>query len=103
MIPADIDTQGRLYSRSSPSLMIVPQLTLGGCTPMDRNDREGSRMMLVAIISGRNTITPDTTVGRISEKISRRVDAPWATAASTNSLLTTASTQPGKPGDTAAR
>src|SRR5260221_14374090 len=72
--------------------MIVPQLTLGGCTPMDRNDREDSRMMLVAIISGRNTITVDTTLGRISEKISRRFDAPWAIAASTNSLLTTQST-----------
>src|SRR5260221_13847646 len=74
--------------------MIVPQLTLGGCTPMDRNDREDSRMMLVAIISGRNTITVDTTLGRISEKISRRLDAPWAIAASTNSLLTTESTWP---------
>ena len=50
--------------------------------------------MLVAIISGSSTITVDTTFGRISENISRMLDAPWAMAASTNSLLITASTWP---------
>ena len=48
----------------------------------------------MAIISGSSTITVDTTFGRISEKISRRLDAPWAIAASTNSLWTTESTWP---------
>ena len=74
--------------------MIVPQLTLGGWTPMDRKDSADSVRIVVAIISGSSTITVDTTLGRISEKISRRLDAPWAIAASTNSLLTTESTWP---------
>ena len=74
--------------------MIVPQLTLGGCTPMDRNDSADSVRIVVAIISGSSTMTVDTTFGRISEKISRKFDAPCAIAASTNSLFTTDSTWP---------
>src|SRR5579875_880693 len=77
-----------------PSLMIDPQLTFGGCTPMDRNDSADSVRIVVAIISGSSTITVATTFGRISEKISLRFEAPWAIAASTNSLLTTESTWP---------
>src|ERR1700745_2986038 len=74
--------------------MIVPQLTFGGWTPTDRKDSADSVRIVVATISGSRTITVDTTLGRISEKISRILLAPWATAASTNSLLTTASTWP---------
>src|SRR5438874_6626765 len=74
--------------------MIVPQLTFGGWTPTDRKDSADSVRMVVATISGSSTITVDTTLGRISEKISRILLAPWATEASTNSLLTTASTWP---------
>ena len=74
--------------------MIEPQLTLGGCTPRLRNDSADSVRIVVAIISGSSTITVDTTLGRISEKISRRLPAPSAIAASTNSRLITESTWP---------
>ena len=94
MIPGAIDTQGRVYSRLSPSLMIVPQLTFGGWTPMDRKESADSVRIVVAMISGSSTITVDTTFGRISEKTSLMLDAPLAIAASTNSLWTTESTWP---------
>src|SRR5216117_290351 len=68
MIPGANVTQGRVYSRVRPSLMIVPQLVLGGCTPTPRNDRAASVRMVVAIISGSSTITTDTTFGRMSEE-----------------------------------
>src|SRR5229473_3863804 len=74
--------------------MIVPQLTFGGWTPIDRKESPDSVRIVRAIISGINTTTVDTTFGRISEKISRRLDAPWAIAASTNSRWTTESTWP---------
>src|SRR5215472_19273781 len=94
MIPGAIVTHGRVYTRSVPSWMIVPQLTFGGWTPTPRNESAASVRIVVAIISGSSTITVDTTLGRISEKISRVLPAPWAVAASTNSLLTTESTCP---------
>src|SRR5438552_4998300 len=94
MMPGASVTHGRVYTRSVPSWMIVPQLTFGGWTPMPRKDSADSVRIVVATISGSSTITVDTTLGRISEKISRRLPAPWATAASTNSFLTTESTWP---------
>ena len=74
--------------------MIVPQLACGGCTPIDRNDSAASVRIVVAIISGSITITVVRTFGRISENISRRLDAPCATAASTYSFSRTDSTWP---------
>src|SRR3984957_5948157 len=94
MSPGAIVTHGRVYTRSVPSWMIVPQLTFGGWTPMDRKESADSVRIVGGIINGSSTITVDTTLGRISEKISLRLDAPCETAASTNSLLTTESTWP---------
>ena len=74
--------------------MIVPQLAPGGWTPTPRNESAASVRIVVAIMSGISTMTTVITFGRISEKISRRLDAPWATAASTNSFSTTESTEP---------
>ena len=74
--------------------MIVPQLALGGWTPTPRNESAASVRIVVAIMSGRSTMTTEMTLGRISEKISRRLDAPWAIAASTNSFSATDSTWP---------
>src|SRR5207237_10542228 len=74
--------------------MIVPQLALGGCTPIDRNDRADSVSTVVAIISGSITITVVITFGKISLNIRRKFDAPWAIAASTYSFSRTESTCP---------
>ena len=74
--------------------MIVPQLAFGGCTPIDRYESADSVRMVVAIISGSSTISTVITLGRISLKISRRLDAPWAMAASMNSFSRTDSTAP---------
>ena len=46
--------------------MIVPQLASGGCTPIERNESAASVSIVVAIISGKNTITVVITLGRIS-------------------------------------
>src|SRR5262245_28535096 len=94
MSPGAIVTHGRVCTRAVPSWIIVPQLTFGGWTPTPRKESADSVRIVVAIISGISTITVDTTLGRISEKISRILPAPCAVAASTNSLLTTASTWP---------
>ncbi len=74
--------------------MIVPQLALGGCTPIDRKDSADSVRIVVAIISGSSTITTDTILGRMSEKMSLTSDAPWAIPAWTNSFSETESTWP---------
>ena len=72
----------------------MPQLALGGCTPIDRYESVASVRIVVAIISGSSTITTVITLGSTSEKISRVPDAPWAMAASTNSFSDTDSTCP---------
>ena len=72
--------------------MMVPQLAPGGCTPTPRNESAASVRIVVAIMSGMSTMTTVMTFGRISEKISRRLDAPCAMAASTNSFSATDST-----------
>ena len=74
--------------------MIVPQLASGGWTPIERNESADSVSMLVAIISGKNTITVVTTFGSTSAKIRRRLVAPRPIAASTNSFSRIDSTCP---------
>ena len=59
-----------------------------------RNDSAASVSIVVAIISGKNTITVVITFGRISLIISRQSEAPCAIAASTNSFWRTESTWP---------
>ena len=92
--PGAIETQGRVYSCACPSVIIVPQLAFGACTPIDRNDRDDSVSMSVAISSGRNTITVGRMFGSSSPSRMRVVDAPWPTALSTNSRRRRASTSP---------
>ena len=74
--------------------MIVPQLASGGCTPIERNESADSISMLVAIISGKKTITVVITFGSTSEKIRRRLLAPRPIEASTNSFSRIDSTWP---------
>ena len=74
--------------------MIVPQLALGGCTPIERNDSADSVSMSIAIISGKNTITVVVTFGRMSLQSRRQVEAPRPIAASTNSRCRSESTSP---------
>jgi hypothetical protein len=71
-----------------------PQLAFGGCTPIDRNERADSVSMSIAIISGKKTITVVITFGRISLRIRRQSEAPWAIAASMYSFSRTDSTWP---------
>ncbi len=72
----------------------MPQLALGGCTPIERNESVASVRIVVAMISGRSTITTVITFGSTSEKTSRKPEAPWAIAASTYSFSETDSTWP---------
>src|SRR5499427_11145628 len=94
MSPGAIVTHGRVYTRSVPSLISVPQLTFGGWTPTPRKESADSVRIVVATISGISTITVDTTLGRISEKISRILPAPCAVDSFINAPLTTESTWP---------
>ena len=76
MTPGAMPTAGRVYSSCWPSAITVPQLASGGCTPIERNDSADSVMIVAAASSGSSTTTVGSTFGRISEKISRRRDAP---------------------------
>ena len=74
--------------------MTVPQLAFGGWTPIDRYESADSVRIVVAIIKGSSTTTVEATFGRISLKISRAFEAPWAIAASTNSRSRSDNTWP---------
>ena len=73
---------------------MLPQEEFGGRTPAPRNDSADSSSMLLAMLRVKKTMIVETRLGRISENMIRRVPAPWATAASTNSFSRSASTSP---------
>ena len=79
---------------STPSPIIVPQDGSGGCTPTPRKPSAASSRIALATISGKNTITVEDRLGRISETMIRSEPAPWARAASTNSFSRSDSTWP---------
>ena len=67
---------------------------MGGCTPAPRNDSAASSSMLLAMLSVKKTMIVEHRLGSSSPNITPSGPAPWATAASTNSLSRSASTSP---------
>ncbi len=92
--PGMIASRGCVFSSSTPSVIIVPQEELGGCTPAPRKERPASNSMLLAIVRVKKTMIVEARLGSSSPNITRSGPAPWAIAASTNSFSLSASTSP---------
>ena len=73
---------------------MTPQEGSGGGMPTPRKPSAASSRIALATISGKNTITVEIRLGRISENMIRRWPAPCARAASTNSFSRSESTWP---------
>ncbi len=92
--PGRIASSGWMLSSSTPTVIIVPQEELGGCTPAPRKESPASKSMLLAIIRVKKTMIVEARLGRISLNITRTGPAPCAIAASTNSFSLRARTWP---------